>query len=264
MLNRQERELLDEDTPPAPMRYDEMVAAVAAGAVLIDGRDPEEFARGHLRVAINIGLAGRYAEFAGSVVQPDVDIVLMVERGDELQSKNRLARIGFDRVIGCLDDAYKAMFVHRDEVRVASRLTAASFEERRKDIADLQIVDVRNPGEVADGSIVGAIPIPVGQLPSPRPSSTRIARPSSTAPAGTDRRSPRACCAGAASPTSPTSSAATTPTRQRSIDPRIVDELTCSVAASGRGRRHRHGHANRTTVSRPAYGQAPRFVADDS
>ncbi len=132
MLNRQERELLDEDTPPAPMTYDEMVAAVAAGAVLIDGRDPEEFARGHLRGAINIGLAGRYAEFAGSVVQPDVDIVLMVERGDELQSKNRLARIGFDRVIGCLDDPYKAMFVHRDEVRVASRLTAASFDERRK------------------------------------------------------------------------------------------------------------------------------------
>ena len=100
--------------------------------MLIDGRDPEEFARGHLREAINIGLAGRYAEFAGSVVQPDVDIVLMVERGDELQSKNRLARIGFDRVIGCLDDPYKAMFVHRDEVQVASRLTAASFDERRQ------------------------------------------------------------------------------------------------------------------------------------
>ena len=134
--------------------------------MLIDGRDPEEFARGHLRDAINVGLDGRYAEFAGSVVQPDVDIVLIAERGDELQSKNRLARIGFDRVVGCLDDPYKAMFSHRDEVQVASRLTAAAFDERRSDIADLQVVDVRNPGEVADGTIPGAIPIPVGQLPS--------------------------------------------------------------------------------------------------
>jgi rhodanese-related sulfurtransferase len=166
MLNRQARELLDEDTPPTPLTYDEMVAAVADGAVLIDGRDPEEFARGHIRGAINIGLAGRYAEFAGSVVQPDVDLVLMVEPGDELESKNRLARIGFDRVVGCLDDPYKAMFVHRDEVRVASRLTVAAFDERRRDVAGLQIVDVRNPGEVADGAIDGAIPIPVGQLPA--------------------------------------------------------------------------------------------------
>jgi rhodanese-related sulfurtransferase len=143
-----------------------MVAAVANGAVLIDGRDPEDFARGHIRGAINIGLDGRYAEFAGSVVQPDVDIVLMVDPGDELESKNRLARIGFDRVLGFLDDPYEAMFLHRDQVQIASRLTAASFDDRRRHVADLQIVDVRNPGEVADGAIAGAIPIPVGQLPS--------------------------------------------------------------------------------------------------
>jgi rhodanese-related sulfurtransferase len=143
-----------------------MVAAVADGAVLIDGRDPEEFARGHIRGAINIGLDGRYAEFAGSVVQPDVDIVLMVDPGDELESKNRLARIGFDRVLGYLDNPYEAMFLHRDQVQNASRLTAAWFDDRRRDVADLQIVDVRNPGEVADGAIAGAIPIPVGQLPS--------------------------------------------------------------------------------------------------
>jgi rhodanese-related sulfurtransferase len=99
-------------------------------------------------------------------VRPDVDIVLMVEPGHELESKNRLARIGFDRVIGCLSDPYKAMFVHRDEVQIASRLTAAAFAERRRHVAGLQVVDVRNPGEVADGAIAGAIPIPVGQLPS--------------------------------------------------------------------------------------------------
>ena len=57
------------------------------------------------------------------------------------------------------------MFVHRDEVQVGSRLTAEGFDERHRDVADLQLVDVRNPGEVADGSITGAIPIPVGQLP---------------------------------------------------------------------------------------------------
>jgi glyoxylase-like metal-dependent hydrolase (beta-lactamase superfamily II)/rhodanese-related sulfurtransferase len=166
ILNRQDRELLDQTAMPTTMTHDEVVAALDAGAMLIDGRDPEEFGHGHLRAAINVGLAGRYAEFAGSVIPPDVDIVLVVDPGQELEGKNRLARIGFDRVIGYLDDPYKVMFQHRDEVQVGSRLTAQAFNERVAEMGDIQIVDVRNPGEVADGVIDGAIEIPVGQLPS--------------------------------------------------------------------------------------------------
>ena len=56
-------------------------SAIDGGAVLVDGRSPEEFAQGHLRHAINIGLEGRYAEFAGSVLPADVDIVLFTEPG---------------------------------------------------------------------------------------------------------------------------------------------------------------------------------------
>jgi rhodanese-related sulfurtransferase len=150
---------------PEALTYDEVLAALDAGAMLIDGRDPEDFARGHLRQAVNVGLGGRYAEFAGSVVPSDVDIVLVTEPGFELEGKNRLARIGFDRVIGHLADPYKVMFEQRDDVQVASRLTAQVFNERAAEMGDLQVVDVRNPGEVADGVIEDAITIPVGQLP---------------------------------------------------------------------------------------------------
>ncbi len=165
ILNRKGRELLDETQMPPAMTYAEVRAAVESGAMLVDGRTPEEFAAGHLRGAINIGLEGRYAEFAGSVVKPDVDIVLMTEPGLELEGKNRLARIGFDRVIGYLQEPYQVMFNHRDDVEVASRLTTNAMGERMADVPELQIVDVRNPGEVADGVIPGAVNIPVGQLP---------------------------------------------------------------------------------------------------
>ncbi len=133
--------------------------------MLVDGRDPETFAHGHLRGAINIGLEGRYAEFAGSVVRSDDDIVLFVEPGFELEAKNRLARIGFDRVLGVVADPIQVMLDHPDQVQTASRLTATTFDERRGELADLQVVDVRNPGEFALGAIDGATPIPVGQLP---------------------------------------------------------------------------------------------------
>ena len=167
ILNRKDRELLDETKMPTAMTYEQVRAAIdGGGAVLVDGRTPEEFAQGHLRHAINIGLEGRYAEFAGSVLPSDVDIVLFTEPGQELEGKNRLARIGFDRVLGYLAEPYQAMFAHQDEVQVASRLTAKAFDERAAQIGNLQIVDVRNPGEVAAGTIPNAIPIPVGQLPA--------------------------------------------------------------------------------------------------
>ena len=165
ILNRQGRELLDETQMPPALSYDAMRAALAGGAVLVDGRTPEEFATGHLAGAINIGLEGRYAEFAGSVITPDVDIVLMTDPDRVLEGKNRLARIGFDRVIGYLADPYAEMFTHRDDVQVASRLTTNALGEGIADVPGLQIVDVRNPGEVAAGMVPGAVNIPVGQLP---------------------------------------------------------------------------------------------------
>jgi hydroxyacylglutathione hydrolase len=166
ILNRKDRELLDETALPAALTYGQVIDAVDNGAMLIDGRDPEEFAHGHLRAAINVGLAGRYAEFAGSILPHDVDIVLVVDPGYELEGKNRLARIGFDRVVGYLDDPYKVMFQHRTDVEIGSRLTPQAFNERLAELSDIQIVDVRNPGEVAEGIIEGAITIPVGQLPA--------------------------------------------------------------------------------------------------
>ncbi len=165
ILNRKGRELLDESEMPTAMTYQQVLDAVRGGAVLVDGRDPEEFALGHLKAAVNIGLEGRYAEFAGSVVKPEDDIILITDPERELEGKNRLGRIGFDRVIGFLKDPYAVMFDNQRDVEVASRLTTNALGERIADVPELQLVDVRNPGEAAGGMIANAVNIPVGQLP---------------------------------------------------------------------------------------------------
>lgn len=166
MLNRKDRELLDETSMPAAMSHRQVREAMARGAQLVDGRDPEEFALGHLRGAINIGLEGRYAEFAGSVLPSDVDIVLFTEPGREREGRNRLARIGFDRVIGYVAQPVRTLLDHGDDVRAASRLTARAFDARVSELPRLQIVDVRNPAEVEAGIIPRAIRIPLEQLPT--------------------------------------------------------------------------------------------------
>lgn len=165
ILNRKGRELLDESQMPRAMTYDEVRDAIKGGAVLVDGREPEEFALGHLKAAVNIGLEGRYAEFAGSVVKPEDDIILITDTDRELEGKNRLARIGFDRVIGYLKDPFVVMFENQGDVEIASRLTTNALDERIADVPELQLIDVRNPGEAEAGMIGNAVNIPVGQLP---------------------------------------------------------------------------------------------------
>ena len=67
------------------------------------------------------------------------------------------------------------MLEHQEDVHCASRLTAKAFRKRAPEVADLQLVDVRKPGEVTTGMIPGAINIPVGQLPSGELDPTRSA-----------------------------------------------------------------------------------------
>ncbi len=165
VLNRKARGLLDEDVLPVGLGLDEVDARVAAGALIVDGRSPEEFARGHLVGSVNVGLEGRYAEFAGSVVPTGVDIVVVTDPGTELEAKNRLARIGFDRVVGYLQDPLAVMAAHPERVARGSRLSVFEYRDRVAGLEDLQVVDVRNPGEVALGMLPDAVNIPVGQLP---------------------------------------------------------------------------------------------------
>lgn len=166
VLNRKDRSLLDEDASPPALDLPTADHLVAEGALLLDGRDAEEFGRGHFAGSINVGLNGRYAEFAGSVVPANVDIIIVVADGFEREAKNRLARIGFDRVVGYLPHPAATMASNPERVQRASRITAREFEQRRDDIDGLQLVDIRNPGEFALGTITGASHIPVSQIPT--------------------------------------------------------------------------------------------------
>jgi hydroxyacylglutathione hydrolase len=165
-LNKADRALLDETEPPAPLTLDAVLEASGAGAVVLDTRDPGEFAAGHLVGSINVGLDGRFAEYVGSVVSPEQAIVLVAEPGTEVEAKMRLGRIGFDNVTGHLADPYPTMADHPDQVVRASRLTAIELRSDREAVDGLVLVDIRGPGEVQLGTIDGALTIPLTELTS--------------------------------------------------------------------------------------------------
>jgi rhodanese-related sulfurtransferase/glyoxylase-like metal-dependent hydrolase (beta-lactamase superfamily II) len=161
--NRQARRLFDEDSAPPSMDLAEVLEHQAAGAVALDTREPADYAASHLRGAVNVGLQGRFAEWAGDVLDPDSDIVLVGDPATTLESRVRLARIGFDRVVGYLGEPGQLLIDRPDLVEASSRLTIEQLAELRGLQPGLQLVDVRNPGETAAGTLPGArvIPLPV-------------------------------------------------------------------------------------------------------
>jgi DMSO/TMAO reductase YedYZ molybdopterin-dependent catalytic subunit/glyoxylase-like metal-dependent hydrolase (beta-lactamase superfamily II)/rhodanese-related sulfurtransferase len=161
--NRQLRPLFDEN-PPSLLGIDEVCEYARAGAILLDSREPAAYASGHLRGAINVGLQGRFAEWAGNVLSPERDIVLVGDAALARESKIRLSRVGFDRVVGQLRDLAEVFTQHQDLVEVASRLTIEQLAELRGLDSSLQLVDVRGPHEAAGGVIAGAREIPLSTL----------------------------------------------------------------------------------------------------
>jgi hydroxyacylglutathione hydrolase len=161
-LNKAERDLLDTE-PPRPLTMDEVLAAQADGAAVVDTRSDVEFAQGHLLGSINVGQEGRYAEYVGTVVPPGTAIVVVTDPGDEREAKLRLARIGFDTVVGALAGGAPTLAERPDLVIPSSRLTVAQLQDRMRD-RPVQLVDIRNPGEVALGTIPGAEVIPLAEL----------------------------------------------------------------------------------------------------
>jgi len=162
--NRRQRELLDDQEAPAAMTIEEAVAAREDGAVLLDTRAPETFASGHVRESVNVGLDGRFAEYAGDVIRPGQSVVLLGEAGQGTEAKVRLARIGFDAVLGEVADVEAALARRPDLAVTAPRLPARDLEEWLAGGDDVQVVDVRNPGETADGTVPGALTIPLPRL----------------------------------------------------------------------------------------------------
>jgi len=163
--NRRERGLLDDHEPPRRLTLEEALELAREGAVLLDTRAPESFASGHLRGSVNVGLDGRFAEYAGDIIRPGQQLVLLGDAGRGIEAKVRLARIGFDDVAGEVSEIEAALAAHPELATSARRLPATDVAVWLAEDPLLQVVDVRNPAEVKlGGALPGARNLPLPQL----------------------------------------------------------------------------------------------------
>ncbi|MFF5503636.1 rhodanese-like domain-containing protein [Streptomyces roseolus] len=166
-LNRKDRRRYDSATAARALTLEGFAGPRTAGAVVVDARDPREFAAGHLRGAVNVPADGRFAEQAGTVLDPADRLLVVAPEGREEEVVTRLARVGFDRVEGYLPDPEAALEALADEVVPASRVTAAQLRTALAGDRPPLVVDVRTCGErAADGFIDAALHLPLAELPA--------------------------------------------------------------------------------------------------
>jgi hydroxyacylglutathione hydrolase len=165
VLNSKERPTLDQALARElnPMTLDLVLALQRTGGQILDTRDPEQFAAAHLRGSLNIGLGGQYATWAGTMLGRDRPIVIIADPGREHEAATRLGRIGFDHIVGYLQDGLRGVESRPDLMATTERLAAPLAAERLATGEPL-VVDVRTPGEREQKFVAGSVGIPLNHL----------------------------------------------------------------------------------------------------
>jgi glyoxylase-like metal-dependent hydrolase (beta-lactamase superfamily II)/rhodanese-related sulfurtransferase len=170
MINKQGYEALDAVIAKGMQPLD--IAAVKLlkkkdNVLLLDTRKATTFTQGFIPSSISIGLEGRFAEWAGSLLPFDVTLVLITEQGKEQESIIRLARVGFSNFAGHVAGAFEAWQAAGERIDMIIDVEA---DEMAMDLPfddNLVVLDVRKEVEYADGHVKDAVNIPLHTLTDP-------------------------------------------------------------------------------------------------
>ncbi|MBC6491938.1 rhodanese-like domain-containing protein [Flavihumibacter stibioxidans] len=159
MMNKQGYDSIDEvlkrgQHALSPAAFE--VAANETGALILDTRDPQVFAKGFVPNSINIGIDGNFAPWVGALI-PDVkqQLLLVAEPGREEEVVTRLARVGYDFTIGYLEGGFAAWENAGKEVDKIESVTAEELAGRAAN-GEVNILDVRKHSEYLSEHVVDA------------------------------------------------------------------------------------------------------------
>jgi hydroxyacylglutathione hydrolase len=168
-INREGYESLDKvlEQSLKALSIEEVKKAIKDEVLILDTRDEETFTHGFIPTSIFIGLEGRFAEWAGSLLPFDQPMIIVTEVGKEREAIVRLARVGFANVAGYVNGGFEAWKKAGEEVDMVINVEA---DELAMDIPfdeKLVIVDVRKPTEFAEGHVKNAMSVPLNEMADP-------------------------------------------------------------------------------------------------
>ncbi len=132
--------------------------------IVLDTRTAATFTEGFIPGSLFIGLEGRFAEWAGSILPFDQPIVLITPPGQEEESIVRLSRVGFDKMQGYLKGGFATWKEAGEKIDM---IIDVEPDELMMDIPhdpNLLVVDVRRETEFADGHVAQAVNLPLNEM----------------------------------------------------------------------------------------------------
>lgn len=150
---------------PGPIGVEAFAAKCDAGMQVVDLRMVESFAGGHIPGSIALP-AAMIASFAGWILSYDKPIGLVAASAEQAErSALQLARIGYDRVEGYLDDAVIGWAKTGRPVATIKAIDGPGFKSALDGQADMTLLDVRAKPEVDEARIANSTHIYLGELP---------------------------------------------------------------------------------------------------
>ncbi len=140
---------------------DQFEEAIKKGALILDTRNANDFEKGFIPGSINIGLNGQYAIWVGTLIEIQQPILLVTEPGTEHESILRLARVGYENVLG-----YLAAGIHgwKKELEIVKSIQPGAIRQEIKNGAE--VIDVRKPSEWNISHVKNATFLPLSGMPN--------------------------------------------------------------------------------------------------
>jgi glyoxylase-like metal-dependent hydrolase (beta-lactamase superfamily II)/rhodanese-related sulfurtransferase len=132
--------------------------------VIIDSRPANLFTQGFVPGAVSIGLEGRFAEWAGSLIPYTAHLLIVAEEGKEQETITRLARVGFENFEGYLQGSFDAWKNEGENIEMIIEVEADELAMDLPFDENLLVLDVRNETEYGSGHIVGAMHLPLSEM----------------------------------------------------------------------------------------------------
>ncbi len=135
------------------------------GSVILDVRDAADFGAGHIPGALNIGLGGQFASWAGSLIPMGAPIVIVANSEEKIEEAQlRLARVGLENIQGYLAGGIEAWKKAGRALEHVAQISVADLKALIETRSELQIVDVRRPAEYQSGHAPSAASAPLAKL----------------------------------------------------------------------------------------------------
>ncbi len=134
----------------------EFKTEMAKGAFIMDVRSQQEFAAGFVPGSSFFGLDGTFAIWVGTLVEDlNTPILLVTPKGREEEAVTRLARVGYDNVVGVLSGGFDTWKNAGEPIETITSLSAETFAETFK-ANEINVLDVRKPSEYEAGHLPNA------------------------------------------------------------------------------------------------------------